>query len=123
MAALVKPALPSLVRARGIRSLGPSLVAQAVETDLSTPDTSIVIPTRGLALLVFQLIFANYTGVTVKAQRSLDGTNYADIASATTSTNLAIIAFVPQSPYVRLSIAGTLSAGADALDVWIYGQE
>lgn len=123
MAALVVTAnIAAEVASKGIHTFGPLKVAAAVETDLSTPNTAIVIPTRGFSMMALQLIFANYTGVTVKAQRSLDGVNFSDIVGATTSTSGGVVVFDPQAPYVRLSIAATLSASADSLDVWVYGE-
>jgi hypothetical protein len=101
-----------------VGNCGPLLVALASETDLSTPDTSIVINTRGVSLMVLQLVFANYTSVTVKAQRSL-GSTWVDITDATLSAN-GIIDFDPKSPQVRLSLAGTLSGSADSMSVLVY---
>ena len=123
MAALVT-ALPTRTNTgRGTIFWGPTLVASASETDLSTPDTTIVLDTKGISLVVVHVIFANYTSVTVKAQRSLDATNYADITSATTAASNVVYDFDPRAPYVRLSIAGTLSGSADTMSVYVYMEE
>jgi len=102
---------------------GPTKVFDASEEDLGTPNTACEFDTRGVARFTFQAIFANYTGVTVKAQRKVaTGTtdNWVDVTSATTSTNKGIVDFAPEAPQVRLSIAGTLSGGADTIEVWAY---
>jgi hypothetical protein len=119
MAALVK-ARGSWEKIQGIPFHGPTKVADASETDLSTPDTSIVFDTKGVRRMSVQLIFANYTSVTVKAQRSLDASTYTDISGATSSTSDEIYDFAPNAPWVRLSIAGTLSGSADTMEVWVY---
>ena len=75
----------------------------------------------------FQPIFANYTSVTVKAQGTLDGTTWADIASATTSTSGDIVdvdCSETQGPFsqVRVLVTGTLSASTDTFDLWVMKQ-
>jgi len=120
MAAIVTSKQLDVRKLNGVICEGPNLVATLSETDVSTPDTSLIFTTKGVSMMAFQPIFANYTSVTVKAQRSLDGTNWSDISSATTSTSGAVISFDPQAPLVRLSIAGTLSGGADTMTIWAY---
>jgi len=53
----------------GVVCEGPNLVATLNETDVSTPNTSLEFTTKGVSMMAIQLIFANYTGVTLKAQR------------------------------------------------------
>jgi len=121
MADLVKLSLTGEDLIKGIPCIGPTKVADAVETDLSTPDTTIEFDTRGIRFIAWGMLFANYTGVTVKWQRSFDGgTTWADVSGATTSTSGAMLDFEPKSPLCRLSIAGTRSAGADTMEVWVY---
>ena len=92
----------------------------ATNEDISTPNVAVTFDTKGVRRLTFQPIFANYTGVTVKAQRSIDNVTWSDITSATTSTSGAVIDCAPEAPYTRLSITGTLSASADDMAVWAY---
>ena len=92
----------------------------ATDEDISTPNVAVTFDTKGVRRVSFQPVFANYTSVTVKAQRSLDNTTWADVTSATTDTSGAVIDFAPEAPYVRLSITGTLSASADTMAVWAY---
>ncbi len=82
------------------------------------------------------VVFANYTSVTVKAQATLDGTNWEDIPSATTSTSATIISFPlvhftgsvsvdnSEGPWIqwRLHVTGTLSGSTDTLVVDIVEQ-
>ena len=135
MAALVK-VLPEWKRIAGVQYTVPTKVADAVETDLSTPDTSITFDIKGVECVACWMKFANYTEVTVKLQQSVDnGTNYVDITNATTSTTNTIISAHRTGPIdatdkagllrgnlLRLSIAGTLSGGADTLEVWLYAE-
>lgn len=72
------------------------------------------------ALLVrraaFQVTFAGYTSVTVKAQVQIDGTNWQDIPGATTSTSGDIVGFdVPPCRQFGILVTATSSAGADTL--------
>jgi hypothetical protein len=121
MAALVTANLGTWRKLSGIVYAGPTLVANASETDLSTPDTSIEFETIGVRRVSIQVVFANYTSVTVKAQRSLDGGDtWNDITDATASTNGTVYDFAPEAPLIRLSIAGTLSGSADTMEVWAY---
>lgn len=137
MAALVTANLGAWKKVYGVNFAGPTKVADAVETDLSTPNTSIVFDTIGVKEIHCYMRFANYTGVTVKLQGSVDGTNYADITNATTATTATIITAIRgirtnstddagekvgilRHQLVRLSIAGTLSGSADTLEVWVY---
>lgn len=92
----------------------------ATDEDISTPNVAVTFDTKGVRRLTFQPVFANYTGVTVKAQRSVDNTTWSDITSATTGTSGAVIDAAPEAPYARLSITGTLSASADTMQVWAY---
>jgi len=92
----------------------------ATDEDISTPNVAVVLDTKGVRRVSFQPVFAGYTGVTVKAQRSLDNVTWSDVTSATTSTSGAVIDFAPEAPHTRLSITGTLSAGADDMAVWAY---
>lgn len=92
----------------------------ATDEDISTPNVAVVFDTKGVRRVSFQPIFANYTGVTVKAQRSLDNATWSDVTSATTGTSGAVIDFAPEAPYTRLSITGTLSASADTMAVWAF---
>ena len=101
----------------------PTVVVEASETDLSTPDTSIVINGEGLTKLTLYVKFANYTSVTVKLQESTDGTNYVDISGATTGTTNTFIKLATISnPFIRVSVAATLSASADTLTVTAYAE-
>jgi hypothetical protein len=120
MAALVTAGLGSWQKLQGIMYAGPTLVADADETNLGTPDTSVEFDTIGVRRVSVQIVFANYTSVTVKAQRSLDGTTWNDITDATASTSGTVYDFAPEAPHVRLSIAGTLSGSADTMEVWVY---
>lgn len=121
MAALVKDTDLKFRNVEGVGIKGPTRVAFASETDLSTPDTSITFDTRGVTMMAVQIVFANYTSVTVKAWRSLnDGTTKTDITGATTSTSGAIFDFDPKAPLAGLSIAGTLSGSADTMSVYVY---
>lgn len=123
MAALVV-VNPQWKRLSGVNYVEPTKVANAVETDLSTPDTSIVLSGIGVRLLSLYLKFANYTSVTVKLQESVDGVNYKDVSGKTTSTTDTLVKLTPvDSPYIRVSIAGTLSASADTLEVWLYAEK
>src|SRR3990167_3292649 len=89
--------------------------------DLSGTDTTFSVKTAGGRFMSYQLIFANYTSVTAKWQRSLDGgTTYDDIAGATTSTSGDVVDFEPKAPLCRLSVVATLSASTDTLSVWAY---
>ena len=92
----------------------------ATNEDISTPNVAVTFDTKGVRRLTFQPVFANYTGVTVKAQRSLDNVTWSDITSATTSTSGAVIDCAPEAPYTRLSVTGTLSASDDDMAVWAY---
>ena len=72
------------------------------------------------ALLVrrasFQVTFANYTAVVVKAQVQIDGTNWQDISGATTSTSGDIVGFdVPPCRQFGILVTATLSGSADTL--------
>lgn len=118
MAALVKLSLANWKSTHQVTYAGPVKVAEAVDTDLSTPDTSIEFDTKGVRLVVWELVVANYTSVTVKWQRKV-GSAYADLAGTSQSTD-GVFDFVPDAPSCRLSIAGTLSASADTLDVYVY---
>ena len=133
MAALVKAELSDTKKSFGVVYQGPSKVADADETDLSTPDTSIEFDVAGVRSISAQVIFANYTSVTVKLQESLDGDNFVDVQHATTDTSNTIITASKDGSMdatsrigplrgkkVRLSIAGTLSASADTMEVWVY---
>ena len=101
----------------------PTVIVEASETDLSTPDTSIVINGEGLTKLTLYVKFANYTSVTVKLQESTDGTNYVDISGATTGTTNTFIKLATISnPFIRVSVAATLSASADTLTVTAYAE-
>jgi hypothetical protein len=120
MAALVKADLKDFQHASNSFS-GPLKVADANETDLSEPDISIEIDTRGVRRITLQTIFAGYTAVTVKFQRQV-GSAWNDIAGAEVTATDVVVDFAPEAPRVRLSIAGTLSAGADTLEVWCYAK-
>ncbi len=79
-----------------------------------------------VARVSFQLNFANYTSVTVKAQARVHATsgNWEDISGATTSADNDIVTFNtmgdagPYSQY-RLHTTATLSGSTDTLDVTI----
>jgi hypothetical protein len=92
----------------------------ATNEDISTPNVAVTFDTKGVRRVTFQPIFAGYTGVTVKAQRSVDNVTWSDVTGATTGTSGAVIDFAPDAPHTRLSITGTLSAGADDMAVWAY---
>ena len=134
MAALVK-LVPVMQSFAGVQCFGPVKVADASETDLSTPDTSIVFDVKGIEFVTVWMKFANYTSVTVKLQETVDGTNYMDITGVTTSTTNTDISAHRRGPIdatdkagllrgkqVRISIAGTLSGGADTMEVWLYAE-
>jgi len=122
MAALITAALGQWKKNFGVVYAGPTKVADASETDLSTPDTSIAFDAVGIRRLTLQIIFANYTGVAVKLQRSLDGgTTWDDLTTALSTTGDSVDVS-PEGPRVRLSIAGTLSAGADTMTVYLYAE-
>ena len=106
---------------KGVPYRGPTTVFSANETDLSTPDTSQQYDVKGIAMVSFQVVFANYTAVTVKFQRSLDGgTTWDDISGASISTSGDVVAFTPNAPLIRLSVGATLSGAADTLTVHLY---
>ena|SRR3990167_7303289 len=134
MAALVK-LVPVLARKGDRLVWGPVKVADASETDLSTPDTSIIFDAQGVEFITVWMKFANYTSVTVKLQETVDNTNYMDITNATTSTTNTDISVHRSGPIdstdkagllrgsrVRISIAGTLSGSADTMEVWLYAE-
>ena len=134
MAALVTANLGQWLRTYGMNYAGPTLVADAVETDLSTPDTTLVFDAKGIDFATAKIAFANYTSVTVKWQGSNDGgLTYQDITNATTGTTATSITVakhgvsdttdkigILRHPLIRLSVAGTLSGGADTMTVWVY---
>lgn len=134
MAALVK-LVPVGAKKGNIKCWGPVKVADASETDLSTPDTSIIFDVQGVEFVTVWMKFANYTSVTVKLQETLDNTNYMDITGATTSTTNTDISAHRAGPIdgtdragllrgsrIRISIAGTLSGSADTMEVWLYAE-
>ena len=134
MAALVK-LVPQFSRNGNVLCWGPVKVADAVDTDLSTPDTSIIFDAKGVKFVTVWMKFANYTSVTVKLQETLDNESYMDITGATTSTTNTDISAHREGPIdstdragllrgsrIRISIAGTLSASADTMEVWLYAE-
>jgi hypothetical protein len=121
MAALVTANIGQWNRVFGVNFAGPTTVATASETDLSTPNTSYTFDTKGVGLVCMQVVFANYTSVTVKLQRSVDGgTTWADITNGSISTSGTIASVDPQAPLCRISIAGTLSGSTDTMTVHLY---
>lgn len=90
------------------------------DEDISSGDAGPTIDTRGVERVSFQPIITGFTSPTVKAQRSLDGTNWADVASATTATSAAVIDFAPEAPFARVHVTATQSGGADSLTVRWY---
>lgn len=122
MAALVTARLGNWKKNFGVVYAGPTKVASADETDLSTPNTSISFDTVGIRKLTLQVIFANYTSVAVKLQRSLDGGATWDDLTTALSTTGDSVDVSPESPSVRLSIAGTLSGAADTMSVYLYAE-
>src|SRR3990167_7076662 len=134
MADLVK-LVPVFTRKGDRLVWGPVKVADASETDLFTPDTSIIFDTQGVEFVAVWMKFANYTGVTVKLQETLDNDSYMDITGATTSTTNTDISAHREGPIdatdragllrgsrIRISIAGTLSGSADTMEVWLYAE-
>jgi hypothetical protein len=99
---------------------GPTKVFLGATNEALAANVDVTFNTKGVRRVSFQPVFAGYTAVTVKAQRSVDNVTWADVASATTDTSGAIIDFAPEAPYTRLNITGTLSAGADDMAVWAY---
>lgn len=99
---------------------GPTKVFLGATNEALAANVAVVFDTKGVRRVTFQPIFAGYTSVTVKAQRSVDNATWADVASATTDTSGVVIDFAPEAPYTRLNITGTLSAGADDMAVWAY---
>ncbi len=75
---------------------------------------------RGWKRLSMQVIFAGYTAVTVKAQATLDGSAWADVPQFTITSTDCIVAgeFGPMAQ-LRIVASGTLSGGADSLEVWL----
>ncbi len=68
-----------------------------------------------------QLITANYTSVAVSFQASLDGTNYWDVGTELTAsggTDIATLGDGGPFEWVRIRYEGTLSAGADVMQIW-----
>lgn len=134
MAALVTANLGQWLRTYGMNYAGPTKVADASETDLSTPDTTLEFDAKGIDFASAIVTFANYTSVTVKWQGSNnDGLTWQDITNATTGTSATTITVAKHGlidstdkigalrhARIRLSIAGTLSAGADTMSVWVY---
>jgi hypothetical protein len=111
---------PAPSRNKGVMTFGPTKVFDAVESTIN-PDVTQQYATAGIRRVSFQLLFAGYTAVTVKFQRSLDGgTTWSDITGATTSTSGAVIDFAPEAPLIRMSVQGTVSVGADSLSVYLY---
>jgi len=95
-------------------------VVAASEVNYGTPALRAIHDTVGVRNIGMFLKFANYTSVTVKLQRSYDGTNYVDIPSGSLDTSLTHVVVQPVAPFVQVSIGATLSAGADSLEVWLY---
>jgi hypothetical protein len=70
--------------------------------------------------ITMQAVWTGYTGGAVKLQASLDGTNYADVASMSIDTSGNLVSGdVGPFEYMRIHVTGTLSAGADTMKVWI----
>jgi len=75
---------------------------------------------RGWKRISFQAIFAGYTAVTVKLQASLDAVTFVDIPGFTISlTDCIIIGSTGPFKQIRVVASGTLSGGADTLEVWL----
>lgn len=96
-------------------------VINASEVDYSAASRRYTFKGSGLRHLVLGLIFANYTGVTVKLQKSFDGgTTWEDVPGASLSTSgTSVIVEGPFSEDLAINVAATLSVGADTLAVWL----
>lgn len=75
---------------------------------------------RGMSRLSMQVIFANYTSVTVKIQASLDSTTWADVSGMSiTSSDDIVSAEIGPYEEIRVHITATLSGSTDTLEVWL----
>lgn len=72
---------------------------------------------RNLYRLSLFAVWATYTGVTVKLQGTLDGTNWADIAgmSITTSGNIVSSEI---GPYKQVAVFVTTAAATGTMNIW-----
>lgn len=107
-------------RALGVAVRGPIKVVDASEVDYSAGLGRAAHRTEVVRRATMQVIFAGYTAVTVKAQRSLDGVTWDDIAGASITVTGDVVDFAVEAPHMRLHITATLSVGADTLEVWLY---
>lgn len=95
-------------------------VVTASEVDYSGGVRAWTEDARDLYRLTMQASWANYTGVTVTLQGTLDGSNWADIPgwSITTSGNIVSGEIGPYEK-IAVFVTGTVSGGADTLQVWL----
>jgi len=96
----------------------PRKVVDITEKDISLGSVEYTMGTRGIRKISMQVIFAGYTGVNVKLQGNLDGTTFGDIPglAVSTSGDTVTATFGPLNE-IRVFATGTLSGGADTLEV------
>jgi hypothetical protein len=106
----------------GVTTFDSVKVLDASEENLTTPNVANEWESRALSKVTLYLKFANYTSVSVKLQQSLDGVTWWDVGAALTANNTRSSFSPDAAPRMRLSAAGTLSAGADTMEVWVYAE-
>lgn len=87
--------------------------------DAMTNEIKYTMGARGIRKISMQVIFVGYTAVTMKLQGTLDGVTFSDIPgmAISSSGDIATATFGPLSE-IRVDGTGTLSGGADTLEVW-----
>lgn len=113
--------VPDLIRAFDILHRPVTKVLDASEQDYSAGATKYEHDTRLCRRVAMFAKWANYTSVTVKLQRTYDGTTWTDIPnSSITATGNSIAVNLDGAVKIRVHVTATLSAGADTLEVWLY---
>jgi len=98
----------------------PRKVVDITEKDDSLGVVEYTMGARGMSRISMQVIFANYTGVTVKMQGNLDGTTWSDISGMAISVSGDILtATIGPLNQIRIFVTATLSGGTDTLETWL----
>lgn len=95
-------------------------VVNASEVDYAAGVRAWTEDARDLYRVTMQVVWANYTGVTVKLQGTLDNMTWADLPGMAVSTSGNIVSG-EIGPYEQIGVhvTGTLSGGVDTLKVYL----
>jgi len=113
--------MPPWRRANGQLYIPRTKVYTASEQDNSVPARKLTFVSSDYEVLTMYLNVAGYTAVTVKLQASPDdGVTWIDIPSSTLTATATFVTLTNLChDLMAVNVAGTLSAGADSVDIWL----